>query len=64
MRPHLSLDVRNVPESVEFYQKIFKIEPQKQTSDYAKFDLSSPALGIFPPGVFDRTGERGEPLGH
>ena len=46
MRPHLSLDVRNVPVSVEFYQKIFRIEPQKQTSDYAKFDLSSPALNL------------------
>ena len=46
MRPHLSLDVRNVPASVAFYEKIFGIEPQKQTTDYAKFDLSRPALNL------------------
>ena len=46
MRPHLSLDVRNVPASVHFYQKVFGISPQKQTSDYAKFDLSRPALNL------------------
>ena len=46
MRPHLSLDVRNVAASVEFYQKVFGIAPQKQTADYAKFDLSDPALNF------------------
>jgi catechol 2,3-dioxygenase-like lactoylglutathione lyase family enzyme len=46
MRPHISLDVRNVPVSVEFYQKVFRIAPQKQTSDYAKFDLAAPALNF------------------
>lgn len=46
MRPHLSLDVRNVPASVEFYQKVFDVAPQKQTTDYAKFDLTAPALNL------------------
>ena len=46
MRPHLSLDVRNVPASVQFYQKVFGVAPQKQTADYAKFDLSMPALNL------------------
>jgi catechol 2,3-dioxygenase-like lactoylglutathione lyase family enzyme len=46
MRPHLSLDVRNVPDSVEFYQKVFGVAPQKQTPDYAKFDLTAPALNL------------------
>ncbi|NWF72488.1 MAG: VOC family protein [Nitrospirae bacterium] len=46
MRPHLSLDVRNVPASVAFYQKVFGVAPQKQTTDYAKFDLMSPALNL------------------
>ena len=46
MRPHLSLDVRNVPVSVEFYQKVFGVAPQKQTTDYAKFDLTAPALNF------------------
>jgi catechol 2,3-dioxygenase-like lactoylglutathione lyase family enzyme len=46
MRPHLSLDVRNVPASVEFYQKVFNVPPQKQAEDYAKFDLTAPALNL------------------
>ena len=46
MRPHLSLDVRNVPASVEFYQKVFGVTPQKQTRDYAKFDLTEPSLNL------------------
>ena len=46
MRPHISLDVRNVPASVEFYQKVFGVVPQKQTTDYAKFDLIEPLLNL------------------
>ncbi len=46
MRPHLSLDVRNVPASVTFYEKVFGTPPQNQTVDYAKFDLSEPALNL------------------
>ena len=46
MRPHLSLDVRSVPASVVFYQKVFGVAPQKQTQDYAKFDLTQPALNF------------------
>ena len=46
MRPHLSLNVRDVPASVEFYQKVFGVPPQKQTVDYAKFDLTEPALNF------------------
>lgn len=46
MRPHLSLDVRSVPASVEFYHKVFGVAPQKHTSDYAKFDLVQPALNL------------------
>lgn len=46
MRPHISLDVRHVPESVAFYRKVFGVPPQKHTSDYAKFDLFDPALNL------------------
>lgn len=46
MRPHISLDVRNVPVSVEFYRKVFNRDPQKQTADYAKFDLRIPPLNL------------------
>ena len=46
MRPHVSLDVRDVQKSVQFYQKVFGVDPQKQTTDYAKFDLTSPSFNF------------------
>lgn len=46
MRPHLSLDVQHVPASVAFYQKVFGVPPQKQTNDYAKFDVTQPAFNF------------------
>jgi len=46
MRPHISLNVRDVPASVEFYRKVFGVHPQKQAADYAKFDLATPALNF------------------
>lgn len=46
MRAHLSLNVKNVTESVEFYKRVFGVNPQKQTEDYAKFDLKEPALNF------------------
>lgn len=46
MRPHVSLDVRDVPLSAAFYEKVFGVPPQKQTADYAKFDVSDPPLNF------------------
>ncbi|MBX3306791.1 MAG: VOC family protein [Nitrospira sp.] len=46
MRPHISLDVRDVAKSVAFYKKVFGVKPQKQVADYAKFDLKVPALNF------------------
>jgi catechol 2,3-dioxygenase-like lactoylglutathione lyase family enzyme len=46
MRPHLSIDVQSVERSVEFYEKVFGLKPQKQSDRYAKFDLQKPALNF------------------
>jgi catechol 2,3-dioxygenase-like lactoylglutathione lyase family enzyme len=46
MRTHLSLNVKNVADSVAFYQKVFGVAPQKQNSTYAKFDLQEPPLNF------------------
>ena len=46
MRPHISLDVRDVAKSVAFYEKVFGETPQKQVADYAKFDLKNPILNF------------------
>ena len=54
MRPHLSLDVPNVAASVQFYQKVFSVPPQKQTADYAKFDLTAPTLNFSVVAAGDR----------
>jgi catechol 2,3-dioxygenase-like lactoylglutathione lyase family enzyme len=54
MRPHISLDVRDVAKSVEFYKKVFGVSPQKQVADYAKFDVKAPALNF---SLVSSTGE-------
>lgn len=46
IRPHLSLNVRATKASVDFYRKVFGTDPQKQTEDYAKFDLTAPPLNL------------------
>ncbi len=46
MRPHISLNVKDVERSVKFYKSLFGIDPQKQTGNYAKFDLQKPALNF------------------
>ena len=46
MRTHVSINVKNVPEAVAFYEKVFGVSPQKQTSNYAKFDLKEPSLNL------------------
>ncbi len=54
MRPHISLDVRDVSKSVAFYEKMFGVKPQKQVADYAKFDLKTLALNF---SLVSSTGE-------
>ena len=46
MRSHVSLKVRDVPRSVQFYRGVFGVEPQKMTATYAKFDVQEPALNF------------------
>lgn len=46
MRPHLSINVRNLEASVNFYSKVFGVEPQKRSESYAKFDLKEPAFNF------------------
>ena len=46
MKTHISLNVSNVEKSVEFYKKMFGIEPLKLKADYAKFDVKNPPLNL------------------
>lgn len=45
-KAHLALNVKNIEQSVEFYRKMFGIEPSKVRRGYAKFDVQNPPLNF------------------
>jgi catechol-2,3-dioxygenase len=46
IKAHISLNVRKIGQSVEFYKKMLGIEPSKVRSGYAKFDVQNPPLNL------------------
>ena len=46
LKAHLALNVRDVERSVEFYRRMFGIEPSKVRTGYAKFDVERPPLNF------------------
>jgi catechol 2,3-dioxygenase-like lactoylglutathione lyase family enzyme len=46
LKAHLALNVRNVEQSIGFYQKMLGIEPSKVRHGYAKFDVQNPPLNL------------------
>lgn len=46
LKAHISLNVKDTAKSIEFYQKLFAIEPSKVRDGYAKFDLQNPPLNL------------------
>jgi len=46
LKAHLALNVNNVENSLEFYKKMFGIEPSKVRTGYAKFDVNDPPLNL------------------
>jgi catechol 2,3-dioxygenase-like lactoylglutathione lyase family enzyme len=46
LKAHLSLNVRSVDKSIEFYRKMLGIEPSKVRTGYAKFDVQNPPLNL------------------
>ncbi len=46
LKAHISLSVKDTKKSVEFYRKLFGIEPLKIRDGYAKFDISNPPLNL------------------
>ena len=46
LKAHLSLNVRNVEQSIGFYRKLLGIEPSKVRTGYAKFDVQNPPLNL------------------
>src|SRR5881394_3343223 len=46
LKAHLAVNVKNVEQSIEFYRKLFGIEPGKVRTGYAKFDVQNPPLNF------------------
>jgi len=46
LKAHLAINVGNVAQSLEFYRRLFGIEPCKVRDGYAKFDVQNPPLNF------------------
>ena len=46
LKAHLALNVTDVTKSIEFYRKLFGIDPSKVRTGYAKFDVQNPPLNF------------------
>jgi len=45
-KAHVAIHVKDVRASIEFYGKLFGIEPSKVRTGYAKFDVANPPLNF------------------
>lgn len=43
---HVGINVTNLEQSIEFYEKVFGVSPVKVKTDYAKFLLKTPGLNF------------------
>jgi catechol 2,3-dioxygenase-like lactoylglutathione lyase family enzyme len=46
IKAHVAIHVKDVAVSVDFYKKLFGIEPSKVRTGYAKFDVMNPPLNF------------------
>jgi catechol 2,3-dioxygenase-like lactoylglutathione lyase family enzyme len=46
LKAHVALNVRDAGASIDFYRKLFGIDPVKVRTGYAKFDVQNPPLNI------------------
>jgi catechol 2,3-dioxygenase-like lactoylglutathione lyase family enzyme len=46
LKAHLAINVGSVEQSIEFYRRMFGIEPAKIRTGYAKFDVQNPPLNF------------------
>lgn len=46
LKPHISINVRNLEASIVFYRQMLGIEPSKVRTGYAKFDVQNPPLNL------------------
>jgi catechol 2,3-dioxygenase-like lactoylglutathione lyase family enzyme len=58
LKPHVSINVRDIVKSVAFYRQMLGIEPSKVRTGYAKFDIQNPPLNLALNEVPDLAGAR------
>jgi len=46
LKAHVAINVRNAQGSIDFYRRMFGIEPSKIRQGYAKFDVTNPPLNF------------------
>lgn len=46
LKVHVSLNVADVAKSIDFYRKMFNVEPARVRADYAKFDVANPPVNL------------------
>jgi len=46
LKVHVSVNVRNVEKSIDFYRRMLGIEPAKVRTGYAKFDVQNPPVNL------------------
>ena len=46
LKLHVSLDVKNIDDSIRFYSALFDMKPTKLRPGYAKFDADFPAVNL------------------
>jgi len=46
LKAHVSINVRNIERSLQFYRRMLGIEPSKVRTGYAKFDVDNPPLNL------------------
>ncbi|HKV05419.1 MAG TPA: ArsI/CadI family heavy metal resistance metalloenzyme [Candidatus Acidoferrales bacterium] len=45
-KAHVAINVKNVPQSIEFYRKMLGVDPSKVREGYAKFEIANPPLNF------------------
>ena len=53
LKVHISIQVRDIERSMEFYRRLFGVEPSKVRTGYAKFDVAEPPLNFVLNEVLD-----------
>ena len=46
LKVHVSMNVRNLENSIDFYRRMLGVEPSKVRTGYAKFDVQNPPLNL------------------